>query len=112
MIHSGKLDAEYDCLHKEAAGCLLLMQVGAFMRVMDDDARTVAAVCGIKLSMTGSPERPRVMGGFPCAGLDKYVGRLVRAGYSLAIAEQQEGAGREITSTLRLQVGSEGHGQI
>jgi len=55
MIHSEKLNREYDCLHEMVPDCVLLMQVGAFMRVMDDDAQIVADVCGIKLSMSGSP---------------------------------------------------------
>lgn len=112
MIHSDKLDREYDCLHAEVPDYVLFMQVGAFMRVMDDDAKTVAQVTGIKLSMSGSPARPRIIAGFPCVGLDKYVGCLVRAGYSLAIAEQREGQSRAVTSCIRLCPRNDDHGEV
>ena len=54
MIRSPKLVAQYRALKAEAGGCLLLMQVGSFMQVMDEDARAVAAVTGLKLQMAGA----------------------------------------------------------
>jgi hypothetical protein len=41
MVFSQKLADQYREL-RSAADCLLLMQVGAFMQVMNEDARTVA----------------------------------------------------------------------
>ena len=40
--------------------------------------------------MAGNVEAPVVIGGFAKTGLDAYVGRLVRAGYSVAIVTQNE----------------------
>jgi DNA mismatch repair ATPase MutS len=53
MVFSQKLAKRYKELKEEAPDCLLLMQVGAFMQVMDGDARIVSQVTGFKLQMTG-----------------------------------------------------------
>jgi DNA mismatch repair ATPase MutS len=37
MVYSEKLVKRYRELHEESLDCLLLMQVGAFMQVMDED---------------------------------------------------------------------------
>ncbi|QTA90243.1 MutS_I domain-containing protein [Desulfonema magnum] len=81
-----KLVTRYNELKQEAPDCVLLMQVGAFMQVMNDDARAVSEITGLKLQMFGDADDPVVLGGFPKSGMDKYVGRLVRAGRSVAIA--------------------------
>jgi len=49
MIVSQKLVAGYDELKQDVSDCLLLMQVGALMQVMNDDTRAVSAVSGLKL---------------------------------------------------------------
>ena len=43
------------------------------MKVLDDDARSVSEVTGLKLQMSGSVDRPVVIGGFPKSGLDSYI---------------------------------------
>lgn len=58
---------------------MFLMQVGTFMQVMDEDARAVSKVTGLKLQMAGDVDSPVVLGGFPKSGLDIYVGKLARA---------------------------------
>ena len=103
MVFSEKLASQYRDLKQEVVGCLLLMQVGAFMQVMGADARTVSAVTGLKLQMAGDVDAPVVVGGFPKSGLDAYIGKLVRAGRSVAIALQDEGKGRSITEMIRLE---------
>ena len=70
MIFSPKLVKRYRELKAEAIGCLLLMQVGAFMDVMDQDARAVSEVTGLKLQMAGDVDDPVVLGGFRKSGLD------------------------------------------
>ena len=90
MVYSPKLVKRYQELKEEVPNCLLLMQVGAFMQVMNKDARAVSQVTGLKLQMAGDVDAPVVLGGFPKSGLDAYVGKLVRAGHSVAIALQDE----------------------
>lgn len=100
MIVSTKLITRYSELKEEAEGFLLLMQVGAFMQVMDDDARAVSAVTGLKLQMAGDVDAPVVAGGFPKSGLDLYVGRLARAGHSVAVALQGEDKERRLSEVI------------
>jgi len=103
MVFSKKLVEQYNALKTTAGSdCLLLMQVGAFMQAMADDARAVSAVTGLKLQMTGDVDAPVVLGGFPRSGLDAYVGRLVRSGHSVAIAMQGENKERGLTEFIRL----------
>ena len=103
MIFSPKLVKRYRELKAEAPDCLLLMQVGAFMDVMDEEARAVAEVTGLKLQMAGDVDDPVVLGGFPKSGLDGYVGKLVRAGHSVAIALQDEQKERHIEEIIRVE---------
>jgi DNA mismatch repair protein MutS len=102
MVFSQKLADQYRELKSRAADCILLMQVGVFMQVMNEDARTVAAVTGLKLQMAGDVDTPVVLGGFPKSGLDAYVGKLVRAGHSVAIAVQDESKDRRLAEVIRL----------
>ena len=64
MVFSKKLVARYRELKHKAADCTLLMQVGAFMQVMDEDARGVAGVPGLKLQMAGDIDSPVVLEGY------------------------------------------------
>jgi len=111
MVFSEKLAQRYRELKAEQTGCLLLMQVGSFMQVMNEDARTVAAITGLKLQMAGEVDAPVVIGGFPKSGLDAYVGKLVRAGHSVAIAVQDEEKGRSIAEVIRLDGAKSGSAQ-
>jgi len=104
MIFSPKLVARYRELKAQAPDCLLLMQVGTFMDVLDQDARAVAQVTGLRLQMAGEVDAPVVLGGFPQSGLDAYVGKLVRAGHSVAIALQDEQKERYVRETIRVRL--------
>ena len=81
MVFSDKLVIRYQELKKESEDAVLLMQVGAFMQVMNENARLISALTGLKLKMAGSVDAPVVLGGFPKSGLDVYVGKMVRAGH-------------------------------
>ena len=102
MVFSQKLVKRYKELKEAVPDCLLLMQVGVFMQIMDEDARAVSDVTGLKLQMAGEVDDPVVLGGFPKSGLDAYVGKLVRAGHSVAIALQNEQKERYIEEVIRL----------
>ena len=104
MISSPKLVTRYRELKAQAPDCLLLLQVGAFIKVLDEDARAVAAVTGLRLQMAGEVDAPVVLGGFPLSGLDAYVGRLVRAGHSVAIALQDAQKERHIGEIIRVRL--------
>ncbi len=102
MVFSLKLVKRYKELKEEAPDSLLLMQVGVFMQVMDEDARAVSKVTGLKLQMAGEVDAPVVLGGFPKSGLDAYVGKLVRAGHSVAIALQDDQKERHIEEVIKI----------
>lgn len=72
MIFSEKLVERYREMKVDAPDCLLLMQVGAFMHVMNEDAKILSGLTGLKLKVAGTPENPCVTGGFPKSGLDSY----------------------------------------
>lgn len=105
MVFSNKLVNRYRELKSEVPDCLLLMQVGAFMQVMQEDARAVSEITGLRLKMMGDVNSPVVLGGFPKTGLDLYTGKLVRGGHSVAIALQDETKQRHLSETVRIQPG-------
>ena len=109
MVYSQKLVKRYQELKETVPDCLLLMQVGVFMQVMDEDARAVSDVTGLKLQMAGEVDAPVVLGGFPKSGLDAYVGKLVRAGHSVAIALQDEQKECHIKEVIKV---SKDHGPL
>ncbi len=92
-VVSKKLKERYQELKIEVPDDLLLMQVGAFMQVEDEDAKTVSDITGIKLPMVGNIDAPCVLGGFPKTGLDKYCGQLLRAGKLIVITPQDDNCG-------------------
>jgi len=99
-----KLIQRYQELKQQVPDCILLMQVGIFMQVMNDDVQTLSKLTGLKRQATGDADNPTIVGGFPESGLNKYVGCLVRAGYSVAIAFQDESTKeRYIKEIIRLQ---------
>lgn len=102
MVFSDKLVSRYQELKKEAENVILVMQVGAFMQVMDEDAQLISDLTGLKLKMAGSVGTPVVVGGFPKSGLDMYVGKIVRAGHCVAIALQDENKHRSIVEVIRV----------
>jgi len=104
MALSQKLITHYHELKQQAPDCILLMQVGAFMQVMDEDAKAVSDITGIQLQMAGNVNTPVVVGGFPKSALNKYIGQLVRAGRSIAVALQDDNKQRHIGEIIRVQV--------
>ncbi len=78
------------------------------MKVLDGDARSVSEVTGLKLQMSGSVDAPVVLGGFPKSGLDTYVGKLVRAGISVAVAFQSGRKERNLEEVIRVRRGQDG----
>ena len=83
-----RLTKEYLALKEDYPVAILLYQVGTFYRILQDDAKTVAETLGLKLMISGEASAPVFMCGFPKSGLDKYVGKLIRAGFSAVIVNQ------------------------
>ncbi len=88
MVYSPKLVKRYQELKVNVPDCLLLMQVGAFMQVMNDDARVVSQVTGLKLQVAGDVEAPVVLGGFPNQRAGSRLSLAGRAGATSALYVQ------------------------
>ena len=88
MVYSPKLVKRYQELKEDVPDCLLLMQVGVFMQVMDEDARVVSEATGLKLQMAGEVDAPVVLGGFPNQRADSRLSLAGRVGSASALYVQ------------------------
>ncbi len=79
------LDAKQAC-----PDAILLFRMGDFYELFFDDAKTVAKVLNLSLTSRDKGENPIPMAGFPYHQLESYLGKLVAAGYRVAICEQVE----------------------
>ncbi len=70
---------------------ILLFRMGDFYETFYDDAKTLARVLGLTLTTRDkNSESPVPLAGVPYHSVDRYVSRLVRAGFKVAISEQVE----------------------
>ena len=80
---------QYLDLKKRYGDAILLFRIGDFYETFDEDAKTMAKVLQIALTsrdVGGGQRAP--LAGIPHHALDVYLGRLVRQGLRVAIAEQ------------------------
>lgn len=81
---------KYKRLKEKYSDDILLYQIGIFYKIMFKDAEKAAKVTGLKLLMSGEASEPITVCGFPASGMDKYIGKMVRAGFSVAICSQKK----------------------
>lgn len=103
---SGKSNAhrvldQYRELKGQHPGKVILMQVGDFFEVFDEDAERVSRVLEIGLC-NGRYKTP--MTGFPLRTMDTYLERLMKAGIATVIVEQTEVVPSGGRHTIRRQV--------
>jgi len=80
---------QYLRLKQQYPDAILLFRLGDFYETFDEDAKTVAQVCGITLTSRPVGKDVRApLAGVPYQSLDTYLARLLRAGHRVAIAEQ------------------------
>src|SRR5579883_3286941 len=80
---------QYESLKAQYPSCLLLFQLGDFFESFEDDAKTVARVCGVTLTSREFGKGDRVpLAGVPITRLEHYLARLIDAGLHVAVAEQ------------------------
>ncbi|MDP3768716.1 MAG: DNA mismatch repair protein MutS, partial [Dehalococcoidia bacterium] len=80
---------QYLQFRQQYPDALLLFRMGDFYETFDDDARTMARVLDIALTardVGGGVKAP--LAGIPYPALEAYLGRLVEAGFKVAICEQ------------------------
>ncbi len=83
---------QYVTLKNERPDVVLLMRVGDFYEAYGEDAETIAAPLNITLTgreIQGMEQR-FPMAGVPHHALDRYLARLVRMGFKVAICDQVE----------------------
>ncbi len=105
-MNLGKCVEEYRKLKEgRPSDEILLYQIGTFFKIMHEDAKKVAGPMDLKLLVTGEAASPIPVCGFPKSGLDKYVGKLVRAGFAVVVCAQikaEDGAlRREVNEVIR-----------
>ena len=83
---------QYVDMKGENPDALLMFRLGDFYEAFFDDAKTISRALGLVLTQRGTDadgvDIP--MCGIPWHAADNYFGRLVRAGYRVALVEQME----------------------
>ena len=80
---------QYFRIKAEHPDTLVFYRMGDFYEVFFDDARKANALLDVTLTTRGqSGGEPVVMAGVPVHALESYLGKLIRLGESVAIAEQ------------------------
>lgn len=95
MADKGKLTPvmqQYVDMKSENPDALLMFRLGDFYESFFEDARTISAALGLVLTARGTDGNGDdiPMCGIPWHAADNYFGRLVRAGYKVALVEQME----------------------
>lgn len=76
---------------RRVGDAILLFRMGDFYETFYDDAKTIARVLGLTLTARDkNSDAPIPLAGVPYHAVDRYVARLVRAGFKVAISEQLE----------------------
>ncbi len=83
--------AQYMEIKKDHADAVLLFRMGDFYETFFDDAARLAEICGVTLTTRDkNSDHPVPLAGVPYHALDTYLGRLLKAGVTVAICEQTE----------------------
>jgi DNA mismatch repair protein MutS len=100
---------QYLDLKHQHPDAILLFRLGDFYETFDEDARLVARDARITLTTKNFGRSGRVpMAGIPHHALNHYLGRLLAAGHTLAIAEQMSEPGRGLVDRAITRVLSPG----
>ncbi|HEX7077560.1 MAG TPA: DNA mismatch repair protein MutS [Candidatus Eisenbacteria bacterium] len=83
---------QYRRLKAEHPGSILLFRMGDFYETFGEDALVASRVLGITLTSRDKKRDPIPLAGVPHHAVEGYLQKLVRHGYSVAIAEQMEPA--------------------
>src|SRR5215218_3512797 len=99
---------QYLELKAQHPGAILLYRLGDFYETFDEDAQILARDARIALTSRSFGRSGRApMAGIPHHALNHYLGRLLAAGHTVAIAEQMTPPGRGLVERV---VGDARHG--
>lgn len=106
LVPSRRQYLDLKAAHPQA---ILLYRLGDFYESFDDDAKAVARDARITLTSRNFGRNGRVpMAGIPHHALNHYLGRLLGAGHTIAIAEQVSEAGKGLVDRAVTRVLSPG----
>ncbi|MDQ4099014.1 MAG: DNA mismatch repair protein MutS, partial [Chloroflexota bacterium] len=106
LVPSRRQYLDLKAAHPDA---ILLYRLGDFYETFDEDAKVAARDARITLTSRSFGRSGRVpMAGIPHHALNHYLGRLLRAGHTIAIAEQMTPAGRGLVERAVTRVLSPG----
>ena len=90
MSKRGMMDQFFD-IKEQHPDTVLFFRMGDFYELFHEDAEIAAEVLGLSLtSRDKNAEQPIPMAGFPWHGLEDHLRTLLRAGYKVTVAEQEE----------------------
>ena len=82
---------QYYEIKKQNPGCILFFRMGDFFELFEDDAVVASKILGLTLtSRNNGASGATPLCGFPHHAADRYVPKMVSAGYRIAICEQVE----------------------
>ena len=90
MTKRGMMDQFFD-IKEQHPDTILFFRMGDFYELFHEDAEVAADVLGLSLtSRDKNAEQPIPMAGFPWHGLEDHLRTMLRAGYKVTVAEQEE----------------------
>ena len=90
MSKRGMMDQFFD-IKEQHPDTVLFFRMGDFYELFHDDAEVAAEVLGLSLtSRDKNAEQQIPMAGFPWHGLEDHLRTMLRAGYKVTVAEQEE----------------------
>lgn len=90
FIPKTPLMQQYFRAREEHPGVILLMRVGDFYEAYGEDAETIAAAVNITLTGREDAGQRIPMAGVPHHSAERYIARLIKKGFRVAIMEQVE----------------------
>ena len=90
MSKRGMMDQFFE-IKEQHPDTVLFFRMGDFYELFHDDAVVAADVLGLALtSRDKNAEEPIPMAGFPWHGLEEHLRTMLRAGYKVTVAEQED----------------------
>ncbi len=82
---------QYYAIKNQNPGRILFFRMGDFYELFGDDAVTASSVLGIALTSRGSGNSKKIpLAGVPHHTLNRYLTKMLRAGYRIAVCDQVE----------------------
>jgi DNA mismatch repair protein MutS len=82
---------QYNEMKSAYSGCILFFRMGDFYELFENDAIAASKVLGITLtSRNNGGAKEQALCGFPYHAAEKYIPKMLAAGYRVAICEQME----------------------